>query len=205
MPRKARSLRERFMEKLPADLHPDECWEWQAACDNYGYGRIGAGGPQGRMLHANRVSWELFNEEKIPEGMYALHHCDNPRCVNPSHLYVGTPADNMRDKVDRGRDRSPRGESHPRATVPDNLVREAAALVKSGLTYKAATHILCSRGYACSQASVWKWLNGKFRQSAFNQSQENVALPDTPSVPTCEVDQVESLQGKGEQLCLFTT
>ena len=196
---KRRWLKERFMEKLPADCDPDKCWEWEGTRYPHGYGRIFLSTKDNKCLYAHRVAWELASDQKIPDGLQVNHHCDNRPCVNPAHLYVGTQADNMKDRCDRGRTRN--GLPH----VPDEIVREAVALVKSGLTYRAAALRVRSKGYPCSYPSVWQWVNGNIRRSAFKQIQEDRTLSDTPSNTTCEVDQVESLQGKGEQLCLFTT
>ena len=71
----------------------DSCWEWQKLRYPTGYGRFG-------QLYAHRVSWEIENGD-IPEGLHILHTCDNPPCVNPKHLYVGTHQDNMRDRQER--------------------------------------------------------------------------------------------------------
>lgn len=80
---------------------PNQCWLWVGATDNDGYGRMGGGG-RGKHLRAHRVSWELHNG-KINKGKFILHKCDNPTCVNPKHLFVGTPKDNSEDMVTKKR------------------------------------------------------------------------------------------------------
>ena len=77
---------------------PDECWLWVGATLK-GYGR---GNWNGEHYYAHRKSWELANGP-IPDGLYILHACDNPPCVNPAHLRPGTQAENVRDMVERGR------------------------------------------------------------------------------------------------------
>lgn len=80
------------------------CWLWLAARDRKGYGKFGVGtlGHDRRVESAHRVAWEL-TRGPIPGGMYVLHHCDNPWCVNPDHLWLGTRADNAADMVAKGR------------------------------------------------------------------------------------------------------
>jgi len=96
---------------------PDECWEWTAYRFT-GYGRIKVGK---RVIKAHRVSWELAHGP-ITGGLFVLHHCDNPPCVNPAHLYLGNGADNARDRGDR--DRHPRGERSATARLTEAQVIE---------------------------------------------------------------------------------
>lgn len=98
-----RPLAARFWEKVDK-RGLDECWPWLAGTDGRGYGTIGPGREHVSDLKAHRVSYEL-NVGPIPAGMHVLHHCDNPPCVNPAHLWVGTDADNMHDMLAKGRGR----------------------------------------------------------------------------------------------------
>lgn len=75
------------------------CWEWQGALDKDGYGVFTYAG---KTLKAHRAALILGNVELKP-GYYACHHCDNPRCVRLSHLYAGTPKQNVSDAIKRGR------------------------------------------------------------------------------------------------------
>ena len=152
-----RPLKERFYDKLPSNRNPGECWEWQGCKDNQGYGLTSL---NYKELRAHRVAWELANG-KIPEGKLVCHHCDTPSCCNPDHLYVGTIADNMRDKKVRGR--APRGEANPASKVPDKLVREAIELVRSGSSRAAAARHIQSKGYRCTYVSVSQWVSGELR------------------------------------------
>ena len=79
----------------------DKCWLWTGAFTNMGYGRIAINSTR---LLAHRVSWQLF-KGAIPENMEICHKCDNPACVNPEHLFLGTHKDNMLDMVTKKRAR----------------------------------------------------------------------------------------------------
>lgn len=77
----------------------DTCWNWTAAKDSCGYGRIWH---NEKNSTAHTVSYSVFRGE-IPEGKHVLHSCDNPSCINPEHLWLGTHADNMADKARKKR------------------------------------------------------------------------------------------------------
>lgn len=96
----------RFWKRVNKDgpIHPvlqTRCWLWTASTVRAGYGQM-RGRDQRTTLSTHQVSWRIHNGP-IPEGMCVLHHCDNPPCVNPDHLWLGTRLDNNRDRIKKGR------------------------------------------------------------------------------------------------------
>lgn len=100
----------RFWSKVAISPDFTKCWEWQRPTVG-GYGIIAIGGRKGRMIYAHRFSYEIAHGE-IPNEMKVLHECDNPICVNPAHLFLGTQADNMRDMNRKGRHADVKGEKN---------------------------------------------------------------------------------------------
>ena len=107
MDRKRTPIIERFWPKV-RKADGDGCWEWQASRMPKGYGRLGISGV---MVLAHRVSYEL-NIGPIQAGLFVLHKCDNPSCVRPDHLFLGTQADNVHDAKAKGRKFGPQRKSH---------------------------------------------------------------------------------------------
>lgn len=110
--------------------HFDGCWEWNGARTSAGYGmkRINK-----KNYYTHRLAYSWANDG-IPEDMCVLHKCDNPPCCNPDHLFLGTDADNMADKVAKGR--QIRGDQVDRAVLTSGDVRVFRELLDEGLDKK---------------------------------------------------------------------
>lgn len=104
------------------------CWEFAGSKVRGGYGRITIGK---RKFLAHRVSYGIL-VGKIPNGMDVLHHCDNPSCINPKHLFLGTDKDNVADCIRKGRQRNAYGEKCHFAKLTANQVREIRKIYKKG-------------------------------------------------------------------------
>ena len=110
--------KERFWVKVDV-RGPDECWEWRASRSNRGYGKFGL---NRQSFRAHRVAWTVINGP-IPQNLGVLHHCDNPPCCNPRHLFLGTQADNAQDRVQKSRCNHPRGDEHWTHRHPEQVLR----------------------------------------------------------------------------------
>lgn len=108
---------------------PDECWPWTLSKADKGYGQIMVRtNGQRRPLGTHRVAWEVTHGS-IPDGLWVLHSCDNPPCCNPSHMRLGTNADNVADMIARKRRtvvNYARGDRHGSHTQPEKWARGAA-------------------------------------------------------------------------------
>ncbi len=135
----------------------DECWPWIAGCGANGYGEIGIGGRKEGKIAAHRAAW-LLAYGPFPKTMHVLHKCDNHRCVNPDHLFLGTHQDNMADMLKKGRERR-------------------------GLGWSARTH--CSRGHPYDATNTYR-LPGKTTRICkicHRQSERKCRAKKTQSVP----------------------
>ena len=118
---------------IPHGATDGDCWEWIGGKSDSGYGILLSGLPsQRRPVRAHRLAWEL-HYGPIPPGLCVCHTCDCPGCVNPSHLFIGSHADNMADMKAKGRGRSSTGEASPRAKLKQIDVDRIRALFSSGL------------------------------------------------------------------------
>lgn len=132
------------------DSDPDLCWKWNGKIHTRGYGIFTF---RGKEQYAHRHSLSLHNGS-IPDGLQALHKCDNPPCCNPRHLYAGTHLNNMADMVSRGR--NVRGEDVGTA----KLTAESVAQVKLLLSVKGRSRRSIGLLYGVSETAIRKIANG---------------------------------------------
>lgn len=106
--RRSYDSREERLMRLVDVRGPDDCWLFKGAKDQHGYGVLSWPTTGHRQVprRAHRAMWELCNGI-IPDGLMVCHSCDNPPCVNPRHLWLGTQGDNMSDMREKGRGRGP--------------------------------------------------------------------------------------------------
>lgn len=153
------SVVSRFWEKADRSSG-DGCWPWVGARNPDGYGSFGIGG---RAVGAHRVAWEIENG-RIPAGMHILHSCDNPQCVRPSHLSLGTHADNMADCKAKGRGRVPIGENCVRAKLTaDQVVEIYTRALSDGQTWEqiaAEFGVARSTVGAIARGANWRHVTG---------------------------------------------
>jgi hypothetical protein len=110
--RKPTPVSSRFWKHVKKSQDKEGCWVWVGSFGGGPYGQITeAVAPYKRKMHRpSRVSWEM-HFGPIPAGMWVLHHCDNPPCVRPDHLFIGNRSDNIRDAIAKGRIPPPAGQS----------------------------------------------------------------------------------------------
>lgn len=100
--------------------HSRKCWIWNFRKNEDGYGELFV---DGKKQKAHRISYQLFKGD-IPKGLFVLHKCDNPSCINPDHLFLGTNADNMNDMKLKGRASRLVGSLNGRAKLTDKSVQD---------------------------------------------------------------------------------
>lgn len=126
------------------------CRIWRGSTDGrFGYGKVTIGN---RRQYAHRASWEEAAGREVPNGLVIRHTCDEPRCIEPSHLILGTPADNVGDQIARGRLVRLRGENHTLSKLSNEQAQEIRARFNRGGVTKAQL----AREFGLSATGVWR-------------------------------------------------
>jgi len=153
-----------------------ECWMWKSTLVDNGNGQMY---PQfwneGKTVYAHRYAWSIVNEKKISRSQFVCHKCDNPSCVNPDHLFLGSHRDNMKDMINKNRqakgDRHGakvkpesimRGERNPRAKLTNEIVEEIRRTCKRGDRSRGGlSQRALAKKYGVSHSVIGKIMNGK--------------------------------------------
>lgn len=158
-PRQPKGLKVRF-ERIGWTKTSSGCWEWNGSLNSHGYGQISQGprsaDGSSKPLIASRVAWEL-NHGPIAEEMCVCHTCDNPRCVNPGHLFLGTKHKNNSDMAMKRRSRN--GERRPQFKLADFQVETMRSLYEAG----GITQAELAKQFGVSQAAVSMIISGQRR------------------------------------------
>ena len=153
----------------------DGCWNWIASKRHKGYGAFCYHREDGTLVQgrAHRYSWEIHNGD-IPDGMFVLHSCDNPACVNPDHLFLGTNQDNVDDMMRKGRHvaggtkcgrsgRWKKGPDHKNYRLGDDVIVAIRNDRLDGLSYSAL-----SKKHGVNMSYVFRICTGKARREVGN-------------------------------------
>lgn len=152
---KGLSAEERFWFQVKKS---NGCWSWVAATDKDEYGIFRGAIAGTTYTKAHRFSYVLHTGEIIPDGMVVMHSCDNPRCVNPAHLSLGSTLDNMRDKIAKGRARVPKGADAGHAVLSEEQVRTIVLDARPYAQIAADYGVAASTIGSIKQKKSWKSL-----------------------------------------------
>lgn len=152
------SITDRFQGRYT--ISASGCWEWTAAKNNKGYGQLNV---QNKRMLVHRLSYEVHNGP-IPDGLVVRHKCDNPSCINPEHLEVGTHKDNMQDMIKRNRGnwKPVKGSAVSVSKLTEDQVIEIRARyvrITCGTTFLAKEYGVSSTViHNIIRGKAWAWL-----------------------------------------------
>ncbi len=142
-----------------------ECWEWTGGRNADGYGKCQI---NGKTLLAHRVAWSLAHGQD-PGHNVVLHLCDNPACVRPDHLRLGTQADNVRDMFSKRRNVNVSGDEHPAAKLTRSQVAQIRTRYANGEGQRAL-----AREYGVSHTNIQHIVNGRSWTTLDRDAQRNL-------------------------------
>lgn len=154
------SVEERFLLYVRKSDDPEDCWKWTGDKTKLGYGRFRI---NDKLYQTHRVSYALF-VDTIPDGMEVCHSCDNRGCVNPSHLWLGTHLENIRDMEKKGRHPHnfiARGEKIKNHKLTEKDIHQIRVMIEEGYTQQEIANVF---GIARTNISLiksgksWGWL-----------------------------------------------
>jgi HNH endonuclease len=146
------TLEERFWAKVDKS---DGCWNWNGCLNEHGYGLFGI---NNRSKLAHRIAYKITIKD--PDNLCVLHKCDNPKCVNPAHLFLGTKKENTQDMLKKGRDYKPVGErsTTSKLTISDVvLIRQLLSKRARGDVKRVAEKFKISKRHAYGIAAGETW------------------------------------------------
>lgn len=158
------------------------CWLWAAATDKNGYGIFRATVAGVEHKRAHRASWALSTGQVLAAGDIICHKCDNPRCVNPEHLFVGTHLDNMRDKIAKGRARVAVGTATGHAVLTEEQARSVLADPRPYAQIAADYGITASTVGSLKQRKSWKHIDGTSVKAERVSPRKGVSNKITPEI-----------------------
>lgn len=142
-----------FWKKVAITANDDLCWEWQASCVQDGYGHFTR---NNKTVVAHRFAWS-YPDYIIPDGIKICHSCDNPKCCNPKHLFLGSNQDNMDDMKRKGRSPNVKGEKNPRAILTFEIVSE----IRQRFSTEKIRKINLAREYNISNSQIHRILSNE--------------------------------------------
>lgn len=143
-PTRGMSTEERFFHYV--DKRPGGCWIWTAS--TFGEGRYGAFGIARKTICAHVYSY-IIHKGPVPRGMFVCHTCDNPPCVNPDHLFLGTIQDNTKDMINKGRFRVASGDTHYKTKIKEADLPKIFEMAKSMSQTAIAQHFGVYPSHIC--------------------------------------------------------
>lgn len=151
----------RWLERFRS-IDENGCWNWTRAVNGGGYGVMVV---DDRQLGVHQIAAVLFVDHGLASGVFVLHHCDNPRCFNPNHLFLGSHNDNMQDKIRKGRSGVLSGESAPWSKLSYLKAERIRLMIDIG-----ESQSFVARVFGVSQTNISSIVRGKTWRNSFTNA-----------------------------------